>query len=228
MTRYAGLLLAGATLLHAQQLNLMPWPAKVEMGQGSLAIGPTLRVAMTGYSEPRLENAVRRLGRSPTDASAATLVVQCDHASHPVQQLGEDESYHLEITQQQAALIGAESAGRAARPGNISTVDCLHGAGSRSTGGRHSRPSAFPLARTASGCLAALDAHRSGQAQSRRHGRGEAERLPLASIGRPGLSRREQAFSEIAAARFRWALLHAGPNSRRDRIRARSRHSRGA
>jgi len=103
MTRYAALLLAGATLLNAQ-LILMPWPAKVEMGQGSLAIGSTIRVALTGYSEPRLENAVMRLGEIATDASAATLVVECDHASQPVQQFGEDESYRLEITPQQAHL----------------------------------------------------------------------------------------------------------------------------
>jgi hexosaminidase len=110
MMRYAGLLLAGATLLNAQ-LNLMPWPAKVEMGQGSLAIGSTIRVALAGYSEPRLENAVRRLGQIATDASAATLVVECEDASQPVQQLGEDESYHLEITQQQAHLTASNPLG---------------------------------------------------------------------------------------------------------------------
>lgn len=52
MTRCAELLVAAATLLSAQpatQLNLMPWPAKVEIGQGSLAIGPTITIAITGY-----------------------------------------------------------------------------------------------------------------------------------------------------------------------------------
>ena len=65
MTRYVGLLVAAATLLIAQpaaQLNLMPWPAQVEIGHGSLAIGATVRIAITGYSEPRLQNAVQRLG----------------------------------------------------------------------------------------------------------------------------------------------------------------------
>jgi hexosaminidase len=108
MTRCASLLVAAATLLSSQesppQLNLMPWPAKVVMGQGSLAIGSTLSVVISGYSEPRLQNAVRRLGGIASAGSPATLIIQCKQASEPVQQLGEDESYHLEITQQQALL----------------------------------------------------------------------------------------------------------------------------
>ncbi len=112
MTRCAGLLLAVATALGAQQQpGLMPWPAKIEMGQGSLAIGPTLRVAITGYTEPRLQNAARRLGEIASDEAAATLIVRCDHASAPVQELGEDESYHLKITQRQAVLSAANPLG---------------------------------------------------------------------------------------------------------------------
>lgn len=103
MTRCAGLLLAVATLLGAQP-ELMPWPAKVEMGQGSLAIGPSIPIAIAGYSEPRLLNAVRRLGEIASDPSGATVIIQCEHASEPIQQLGEDESYHLEITPMQARL----------------------------------------------------------------------------------------------------------------------------
>jgi hexosaminidase len=103
MARFAGLLVFVASLLSARP-NLMPWPAKIEMGQGSLAIGPAIRIAITGYSEPRLVDAVRRLGEIVTLASSATLIVQCDHASAPIQEGGEDESYHLEITHQQARL----------------------------------------------------------------------------------------------------------------------------
>jgi hexosaminidase len=105
MTRCIGVLVAAATILSAQQQpGLMPWPAKIEMGQGSLAIGSTIRVAFTGYSEPRLQNAVRRLGQIVIDETAATLIIRCDHASAPIQQLGEDESYHLEITNKKAVL----------------------------------------------------------------------------------------------------------------------------
>jgi hexosaminidase len=103
MTRYAGLLLVAAMFASADP-PLMPWPAKIEMGQGSLAIGSMPRVAFTGYTEERLENAAWRLGEMVADASAATLVIQCDHASQPIQQLGEDESYQLAITQKQARL----------------------------------------------------------------------------------------------------------------------------
>ncbi len=102
----AGLIITAALSIaqHLEQPNLMPWPAKVEMGQGSLAIGPTLRISIAGYSEPRLEAAVRRLGEIVPAGSPAKLVVQCEHASEAVQQLGEDESYRLEITPLQAHL----------------------------------------------------------------------------------------------------------------------------
>jgi len=101
--RYVAGLVISAALLIAQP-NLMPWPAKIELGQGSLAIGSTIRIAIKGYSEPRLEETVRRLGELAPLGSSATLIIQCEHASEPVQQLGEDESYHLEITPAQAYL----------------------------------------------------------------------------------------------------------------------------
>src|ERR1700689_518123 len=99
----AGLLLLTATLASAQPptpLNLMPWPAKVEMGQGSFAVGPAILIAFTGYSEPRPQNAARGLGEIARESSV-TLLIHCDHASEPIQQLSEDESYHLQITPRQ-------------------------------------------------------------------------------------------------------------------------------
>jgi hexosaminidase len=110
MTRCAGLLLAAATLLRAQP-NLMPWPAKVEVGQGSLTIGPDSRVSITGYSEPRLERAARWFGKIAAPGLPAALIIQCDRASEPVQQLGEDESYRLQVTPQQARLSAANPLG---------------------------------------------------------------------------------------------------------------------
>ncbi len=94
MTRCAGLMLAAAMLMSAQPA-LMPWPAKIEMGQGSLAIGSTIRISITGYSEPRLERAARRLGELAADG--ATLAVECQRG-------GDDESYHLTVTPQGARL----------------------------------------------------------------------------------------------------------------------------
>jgi hexosaminidase len=110
MTRCVGLILAAATFASAQPA-LMPWPARIELGQGSLLLGSAIRIALVGYSEPRLERATSRLGEIATPGSPAILVIQCDHASAPVQQLGEDESYHLEITQQQAHLFAPNPLG---------------------------------------------------------------------------------------------------------------------
>ena len=101
MLRRSALLMFAATLLGAQPA-LMPWPAKIEMGQGSLAIGATVRIAFTGYSEPRLESAARRLGKVVTDSP--TLVIECQRA-------GDDESYHLTVTSQGARLSALNPAG---------------------------------------------------------------------------------------------------------------------
>src|SRR5256885_8937282 len=88
------------------QLNLMPVPASAQGGSGSLRIDSSFSVALTGYTEPRLERAVQRFTRrlsrqtairlsahlAPNRAATAkpTLVVQTDHASKEVQELGED------------------------------------------------------------------------------------------------------------------------------------------
>src|SRR5713226_1246211 len=41
-----------------QSLNLMPMPAKVQLGNGRLLIDPSFSVAITGHKEPRLDGAV--------------------------------------------------------------------------------------------------------------------------------------------------------------------------
>jgi hexosaminidase len=102
----------------AQQpvLNLMPLPASAQSGTGSLAVGSSFSVAFTGYTEPRLERAgerfLRQLARQtalplalkPAKTANATLVIQTDHASKEIQELGEDESYVLEVTSTGAKL----------------------------------------------------------------------------------------------------------------------------
>src|SRR5207253_11433228 len=83
----------------AQQpaLNLMPLPANVRPGAGSLRMDSTFSVAFTGYTEPRLERAgerfLRQLARQtglplafrPSKTGKAMLVIQTDHASKEVQ-----------------------------------------------------------------------------------------------------------------------------------------------
>ncbi len=118
------LTLVGGSAVHSQTDALMPKPASVRASEGRLAITGSFRVALTGYQEPRLDRAARRfvnqlsqftgipyLDRMMTDTSAATLVVHCEHAGEPVQAVGEDESYTLDVTPQQAQLNAPEPLG---------------------------------------------------------------------------------------------------------------------
>jgi hexosaminidase len=108
----------------SQPLNLMPQPSNVNLGVGSLAIDANFSVAFTGHSEPRLDRAADRflaqlhrqtallLVQQPSrDAGKATLVVRTDHSSKDVQELGEDESYTLEVTSSGAKLNAANPLG---------------------------------------------------------------------------------------------------------------------
>src|SRR6266478_3854897 len=102
----------------AQQsaLNLMPLPASTRSGTGSLQVDASFSIALTGYTEPRLERAgerfLRQLARQtglplalmPAKTGKATLVIQADHASKEIQEVGEDESYVLEVTATGAKL----------------------------------------------------------------------------------------------------------------------------
>jgi len=120
----ASVLLLTSVAAFAQQPNLMPWPAKMSMGPGSLAIQPSFRVALAGYQDARLRSAAERfiarlalqtgipLNRSLVEeASQAELSIVCGHASEPVQILGEDESYRLEVAAKQATLTAPNPLG---------------------------------------------------------------------------------------------------------------------
>src|SRR5260370_13993088 len=99
---------AGASAQEQPRLNLMPWPANLQTGSGSLRIDSSFSVALTGHTEARLDRAAQRFLRQlsrqtaiPLSARASakpTLSVHTDHASKEVQELGEDESYALSIT----------------------------------------------------------------------------------------------------------------------------------
>src|SRR5215472_6429721 len=104
--------------VRAQQpsLNLMPMPASVQAATGSLRVDSSFSVALTGHTEPRLERAVERflhqlarqtafpLSLKSAKSPQATLVVHTDHASKEIQEVGEDESYVLEVTSAGAKL----------------------------------------------------------------------------------------------------------------------------
>ena len=88
-----------------------------------MAVDASFSVAVTGRDDARLERAVQRflyqLGRQtglilaakPADAAKATLVIHTDHDSKPVQELGEDESYTLEVTATGAKLTAPTTLG---------------------------------------------------------------------------------------------------------------------
>lgn len=116
MIKLAAWFFAASSLIAAEP-NLMPWPSKIATGQGSLIVDQSFRVALTGFEEPRLRDAAERfiarlsletglpLVRAlANDGSQATLVLHCDHAAQPIQELGEDESYRLEVTARTARL----------------------------------------------------------------------------------------------------------------------------
>ena len=104
-------------------MNLMPLPASVQHGSGQLAINENFSVAISGYTELRLERAAARLTSTlarqtgtnftaaAVDTTKATLVIHAEGASNEVQTVGEDESYELTVTPQGAKLNAANPLG---------------------------------------------------------------------------------------------------------------------
>lgn len=121
-----GVFTALAIPVEAQKsLNLMPMPSSVQMGSGQLVVDASFTVAFTGKSDARLHNAAKRFlenlrrqtGMPPSamqstaDASRATLVIHVERANKDVQELGEDESYSLEVISSNAKLNAQTSLG---------------------------------------------------------------------------------------------------------------------
>jgi len=104
--------------------NLMPVPTSLQLGTGRMVIDASFSVGIKGYSDSRLERSVtlfltnlRRETAIPpllmklTEASQAKFVVEAGGANQGVQELGEDESYRLEITASAAKLSAATGLG---------------------------------------------------------------------------------------------------------------------
>jgi hexosaminidase len=110
------LLYPAMTTAQQPALNLMPLPASVQSGTGSLGVDSSFSAVFTGYTEPRLERGgerfLRQLARQtglpialkPAKTAKATLVIQTDRPSKEIQEVGEDESYVLEVTATGAKL----------------------------------------------------------------------------------------------------------------------------
>ena len=108
------------TPMAAQQqpaVNLMPIPANLQMATGRLVIDLSFSVGISGNSDPRLQRGVERflndlrrqtgmlpLDMKETEPSKAMLVIRAAHANKEVLELGEDESYSLEVSTAGAKL----------------------------------------------------------------------------------------------------------------------------
>jgi hexosaminidase len=115
---------AVAVAQESSSLNLMPRPADVQMGSGQLVVNPSFSVAITGRTEMRLQRAAeiflrdlrRQTGMLPidatiTDPAKASLVIHVDSGSKEIQELGENESYTLEVNPSGAKLNAATTLG---------------------------------------------------------------------------------------------------------------------
>ncbi|HXM94934.1 MAG TPA: family 20 glycosylhydrolase [Candidatus Dormibacteraeota bacterium] len=104
-------------------LTLMPVPSSVQPGTGNLLVDSSFSVALTGFSDARVQRATERflqqlarqtalpISRKPVNGAKATLVIRSDHDSKAVQEVGEDESYALEVTGAGATLTAPTTLG---------------------------------------------------------------------------------------------------------------------
>jgi hexosaminidase len=105
------------TAIQPPLLNLMPLPANWQSDVvGTIGVDSSFSIAFTGYSEPRLERAGERflkqlahqtglpLALKPSKTGKGALVIQTDHASKEIQEVGEDESYILDVSTASARL----------------------------------------------------------------------------------------------------------------------------
>lgn len=104
--------------------QLLPVPARFEFREGRLPVTKSFTVAVKGHQDERLiagiDRAMRRLeGRVAfdlprslaKDATAATLLIECQRPGRKVPAFDEDETYSLEVTDRQAVLKAATVVG---------------------------------------------------------------------------------------------------------------------
>jgi hexosaminidase len=101
---------ASSSAAEPRRLSLMPMPASVQLKAGQLVIDSSFSVGISGHSDVHLQRAVelfldnlrRQTGMPPLDmkvrdSAEAKLIVHSERARKDVQEVGEDESYSLEI-----------------------------------------------------------------------------------------------------------------------------------
>jgi hexosaminidase len=110
--------------LQAARRNLMPVPARVAWKSGRLPVTKDFTVAVAGMTDERLKNyvfrAMRRLeGRTvlefqrefSSDSANANLLIETKSTGSAIPQLGDDESYNLEINDRQAKISAPTTVG---------------------------------------------------------------------------------------------------------------------
>ena len=106
----------GNPSLQAQTpLPMMPLPARAVQGSGSFLLDGGFQIVFEGHTEPRLDRARQRFLTNLTRETGILnwpafspgqpqFIIRTAGPSAPVQQLGEDESYHLEISSTKVVL----------------------------------------------------------------------------------------------------------------------------
>lgn len=110
MRRLILAVLLGIISVEAQ--NLMPWPAEVAMGQGSLPVTPSLGVTISGPPDAVTQQAVsrflarleKRTGVARIGAEGAGLQIRVNGPARNPQTIDDDESYSLRVTGSGAVL----------------------------------------------------------------------------------------------------------------------------
>ncbi|HEX8250883.1 MAG TPA: family 20 glycosylhydrolase [Pyrinomonadaceae bacterium] len=110
--------------LQAARRNLMPVPLSVNWKTGRLPVTKAFTVAVKGQTDERLKKYIfrvmRRLeGRTilelsrelSNDAATANLLIETQSTGNAIPKLGDDESYNLEISENQAKLTAPTTVG---------------------------------------------------------------------------------------------------------------------
>jgi len=121
---FFGLLFSAVTVLAqgSSQLSLMPIPAHAAAGEGQLTIDGSFTAGLEGYTDARLVHARERFlatlyretgipMRGEAESGEPRLAIKTSGPGDPVQKLGEDESYHLEVSASRAVLTAANPLG---------------------------------------------------------------------------------------------------------------------
>jgi hexosaminidase len=116
------LLTQALTAQAAQQLNVMPLPASVQLESGQLQINQSFSVSISGHRDTMVDRGVQRfvaqLSRQTgmllltrSEKISPTLSIKVEHGSDDIEKLGEDESYQLRVTTSGATLSAPNALG---------------------------------------------------------------------------------------------------------------------